>query len=105
MFQLIELPLVQSASEQAAVVEPTHTLIYRGTTYEVPQKPAPAYTQEEKLQLIGKRLCYRGTSYEIVPTSMSTSKEPKVAQKLCYRGVTFWSSTQSNPSIIEYAVV
>lgn len=89
MFQLIELSTVQSASNHAAVQEPTHTLIYRGTTYEVAQKPAPAYTQEEKLQLIGKRLCYRGTSYKIVPASVPTSKQPKVAQKLCYRGVTF----------------
>jgi hypothetical protein len=105
MVQLIGYSQVQSPAEQPAVAESTQKLIYRGMTYDVPQCAVPAYTPQEKLRLIGKRLSYRGATYEIKPALMTATSAPKVSQKLCYRGVTFWSSTQSTPSTVEYSVV
>ncbi len=101
MFSLIDLPQIQSAVESPADTA-THTLIYRGTTYKVPQHKLPARTPEEISQLMGKRLTYRGTTYEMVPAATPI---PRAARQLCYRGVTFMSNTQPDQNGIEYLVV
>ena len=102
MFSLIDLPQIQSAVQSPAADIATHTLIYRGTTYEGPQHKLPARTPEEIAQLIGKRLTYRGTTYKMVP---ATTPAPRVARQLCYRGVTFMSNTQPEQNGIDYIVV
>ncbi|MGB8699780.1 MAG: DUF4278 domain-containing protein [Thermosynechococcaceae cyanobacterium] len=105
MLPLIDHPQVQSATEQPAAVEPTHKLIYRGLTYDVPQNPVPARSPAEMLQLLGKRLSYRGLTFEIVPAFMMANPVPKPVQQLRYRGLTFTSSNSVTSSDIEYSVV
>jgi Domain of unknown function (DUF4278) len=102
MFNLIKFPQTQSAVQHPAADKPTRTLIYRGTTYEVPQHKLPARTPEEVTQLIGQRLTYRGTTYEIV---RAAAPLPRAARQLCYRGVTFVSNTQPTQNGVEYIVV
>jgi Domain of unknown function (DUF4278) len=94
----------QSVPQATAISEPTHTLIYRGTTYEVPSHQ-PLRTPEEVAQLIGKRLTYRGTTYEMVPASKPAISPPRVAHQLCYRGVTYLNYAKSSLSEIDYVVV
>jgi Domain of unknown function (DUF4278) len=102
MVNLIELPQIQSVVQPPTADKATHTLIYRGTTYEVPQQKLPARTPEEITQLIGKRLTYRGTTYKIIPAATPV---PRTARQLCYRGVTFVSNTQPDQNGIDYIVV
>jgi Domain of unknown function (DUF4278) len=102
MVNLIDFPQIQSAVQPPTADKATHTLIYRGTTYEVPQHKLPSRTPEEIAQLIGKRLTYRGTTYEMVPAA---TPEPRTARQLCYRGVTFTSNTQPTQNGIDYIVV
>ncbi len=102
MVNLIDLPQIQSAVQPSTTDKATHTLIYRGTTYEVPQHKLSARTPEEITQLIGKRLTYRGTTYKMIPAATPV---PRAARQLCYRGVTFMSNTQPNQNGIDYIVI
>jgi Domain of unknown function (DUF4278) len=105
MYNVIYRPQTQSDSQFAATNEPTHKLHYRGTTYEVPSRKPLTRSPEEVAQLIGKRLTYRGTTYAIVPASVSEVSLPWVAHQLCYRGVTYTSYTKPNLSGLDYAVI
>jgi Domain of unknown function (DUF4278) len=97
-------PVPQPIPQATAISEPTHTLIYRGTTYEVASHQ-PLRTPEAVAQLMGKRLTYRGTTYEMVPASKPAISAPGVAHQLCYRGVTYLRYAKSSLSEIDYVVV
>jgi Domain of unknown function (DUF4278) len=105
MYNVIDRPQTQSASQFEATSEPTHKLSYRGTTYEVPSHKPLTRSPEEVAQLIGKRLTYRGTTYEIVPASVSEVSLPWVAHQLRYRGVTYTTYAKPSLSGLDYAVV
>jgi Domain of unknown function (DUF4278) len=104
MYTVLDRPQIQPVPQATAISEPTHTLIYRGTTYEVTSHQ-PLRTPEEVAQLMGKRLTYRGTTYEMVPASKPAISAPKVAHQLCYRGVTYMSYPKSSLSEIDYVAV
>ncbi|NJR52927.1 MAG: DUF4278 domain-containing protein [Leptolyngbyaceae cyanobacterium CSU_1_3] len=105
MNNVIARPQTQFVPQLEATSEPTHKLRYRGTPYEVPSHKPLTPSPEEVAQLIGKRLTYRGTTYEIVPASVSEVSLPWVAHYLRYRGMTYTSCANPNPSGLDYAVV
>lgn len=102
--------MVQSLSHsktlepQSAVAEPTYTLMYRGVAHTKTRRPPATDSSEETNQLIGKRLSYRGTHYEIVSVK-TTAPATDTIWKLCYRGVTYWSSKPTKQKAHEYMVV
>jgi hypothetical protein len=69
----------------------THTLVYRGVTYQIPQQRVSRAAQEQArlAQLIGKRLIYRGATCGIVRTSIPEAIAPKPMHRLIYRGTTY----------------
>jgi hypothetical protein len=107
MLNVIDRPQPQSIPQPVIVAEPeaTYTLTYRGTAYELPVHKAPTHTPDEVAQLMGKRLTYRGTTYVMVPASVSALSAPKVAHQLCYRGVTYTSFAKPNLSGIDYVAL
>ena len=69
----------------------THSLIYRGATYQIPRRQVNRViqAQEQLAQRVGKQLIYRGVTYEIVPTSMPEAIAPQTMHRLIYRGATY----------------
>jgi hypothetical protein len=69
----------------------TYTLIYRGLTYEVSQQRVNRgeQAQERLAQLVGQRLIYRGSTYEIRPVAPPAPVVPTTMHRLIYRGMTY----------------
>ncbi len=69
----------------------TRSLIYRGTTYQIPLQRVSHTAQEQGgvAQLVSNRLMYRGATYDIVPVSLLEAIVPKTMRQLIYRGTTY----------------
>jgi len=68
----------------------THKLMYRGVSYHMPQpRMNSAETSAMVAPLMGKRLLYRGASYEIGSTLPTAKAEPTKVYRLTYRGTSY----------------
>ena len=81
-----------------------YSLSYRGHSYRIQKQRLnpPA----ENPSLIGKRLQYRGTAYEIVSaeSNKQSAKSDKIFS-LCYRGVIFWTNPKASHSTVSHMAV
>jgi hypothetical protein len=66
-----------------------HTLIYRGTTYQVPQQRTQLTVIPRWEQLLGKTLIYRGATYRIGYPKTTEIAHQKRACLLIYRGTAY----------------
>lgn len=80
-----------SISSSSRKSDNTHTLIYRGCVYEVPKQQChnPNFVQKQITYLLGKKLIYRGTTYQILPAEKPAMAAPKKVHRLIYRGFTY----------------
>jgi Domain of unknown function (DUF4278) len=80
-------PVANNSANSSAM----HTLVYRGVTYQGPQQQVNRTVQAQArlAQLVGKRLIYRGVTYEIGSALVSEAIAPKTMQRLIYRGETY----------------
>jgi acetylglutamate kinase len=91
--QLINFKLDRAAQavSSPASSKMTHTLTYRGVSYELPKHHSshPIRTVTEIAQLMGKPLIYRGRHYEIAFATVSINSIVQKSQRLIYRGATY----------------
>jgi Domain of unknown function (DUF4278) len=97
--------LTDFSQPQVKVHQPDESYLfkYRGCSYRV--QGSIQNTPIENPSLVGKRLQYRGVTYEVISTTDRRPAAPNQMFKLCYRGRTFWSSSKPNSSKIDYVVV
>ncbi|MBD2460288.1 DUF4278 domain-containing protein [Oscillatoria sp. FACHB-1407] len=84
-------PRPNSAKNISTDSSTTHTLIYRGAIYQIPQQRVKRATrvQEQFAQRVEKQLVYRGAAYEIAPASIPEAIAPTTIHRLIYRGATY----------------
>jgi hypothetical protein len=82
----------QSGQSTIDRINEMHTLIYRGTTYQIPKYPIKRSTIPRWQELSGKDLIYRGETYRIGRPKPSEGLPPKQTYRLIYRGETYFRS-------------